>query len=203
MVGARNVSTAAEVAVNYQIYFFAPPKDGDPWAIAEAGPPAEADPGTIEPAAEVAKQRIATALTTLDPTLQVFPFKHEDLARFAEITVEEAQRRWRHYEIAAPSEGTGVQIVLHDAWATVGVPFLHDGPAAEAVLAKTWEYIRVVASMGNYYAFDRQLGRFLDFEADYEAFFAAYIAGEGETSELMASVAMSGVRRPKAWWRFW
>lgn len=189
--------------VNYQIYLFAPPEDGDPWAIAEAGPAQDVDPGPSKAAAEVTNGRIATALATLDPTLEVFAFKHEELARLAEITLEEARRRWRHYEIASPNEGTGIQVVLHDDWATVSVPYLHSGPAAESVLATTWEYTRVVASMGSYFAFDRQIGRFLDFEADYDTFFAAYTAAEGETSELMASVAMSGVRRPKVWWRFW
>lgn len=194
---------ASEVALNYLIYLFTPPVGGDPWAMAMAGPPQDVDPGPIDASAEIAKQKLVTALNALDATLGVFPFKHEELARFAEVTVEEAQRRWRHLELNAPNEGTGIQVTLYDTWATISVPYLHDGPAAEVILAKTWEYTRVLASAGGYFAFDRQLDQFLDLEADYDAFFSAYAAGEDESAELMATVAMSGVRRPRAWWRFW
>jgi hypothetical protein len=54
-------------------------------------------------AAKVARKRvIVDALMKADPSLEVFQFGFEEIAKFQKISVEEAKLRFRHMELNGP-----------------------------------------------------------------------------------------------------
>ena len=175
----------------------------NPWDIAEEGPQREQDPGPLTPSAEARKQRINKAVTTMEPQLKPFEFNHDELARLAGTTIEDAKRRWRYIELSDTEDGSGIHIELHDDWAFLSVPYWHDGPTAEIVFRRVWEVTRAIASAGAYWVYDRQLKQFLNLETDFDELLRNYCEGEELASAAMNRIATHGVRRPRAWWQVW
>ena len=157
----------------------------------------------LDKAEQARKQKLAADLIDTAPDLVIFQFDYKQLAHVTDITLAEAERRFRHLELNAPDGGTGLQVQIHDDWALVSLPYWHDGAAAAAVLAEWWTIVNRLAMSAGYGVWDRQRSCVIDPANDFAACEALYGELREESSLKMLSVATSGVRRPKPWWQFW
>jgi hypothetical protein len=128
----------------------------------------EINPGLPVAAKEARKRSIAAALKQADPALEVFPFDFEEIARFQNITVEEAKIHFRHMELNGPEGGPGIQITLSDDGASLTVPYWHKDKHAKAVFARIWEYLRVIQKVGGYQIYDPQMECIVDLASNLE-----------------------------------
>ena len=67
-------------------------------------------PTVIEQANESRKRKLADLLLTLKPTFREFNIRHDEIAKFEKISVEEARRKYRYIEIS----GSGIQFTFFD-----------------------------------------------------------------------------------------
>jgi hypothetical protein len=167
-------------------------------AAAERGLP-EDDP---DPALEARKHALVAALRAANPALEPFAFGHAEIARLERTSEAEARRRHRHVELNGPDGGSGIQITLHDDWASLTLPHWPRGPAGDAAWDELWRYLRVLAEVGGFTVYDPQLERPLDLEADHPS------APGGDAEDAVAA-ARPGARaggdspRRRPWWKFW
>lgn len=135
------------------------------------------NPGPVDPSAEERKRKLADALISSNPQLEVFQFNYDAVAASLGVSVDEARRVWRHLELNGPEDGNGIQITLWDTHATISVPFWHSGEDAVPVVREIWEYMRLLISVAGMQPFDPQLGRELNLETDFDAVLNRFAEG--------------------------
>jgi len=128
----------------------------------------EIEPGPLDPAKEARKREVADALLRADPDLEVFELDYVEIARFENISIDEAKTRFRYLELNSKDEGLGIQVTLRDDCATLTLPYVHSGESASPVFARIWKYLKVIQSFAGYQVYDPQMERFVDLESDLE-----------------------------------
>jgi hypothetical protein len=157
--------------MSYDFRLFLPQPGVDPLVTAQVEPDEESDeinPGPPVPAKEARKRAIADALNKADPSLEVFQFGFDEIAKFQKISVDEARLRFRHMELNGPEGGPGIQITLFDDEASLTVPYWHKDKKAKTVFAQIWEYLKAIQRVGAYQIYDPQLECIVDLDADLE-----------------------------------
>ncbi len=157
--------------MSYDFRLFLPQPGVDPLVTAQIEPDEESEdinPGPPVAAKETRKRAIADALMKIDPVLEVFQFGFEEIAKFQNISVEEAKLRWRHMELNGPEDGPGIQITLLDDGASLTVPYWHKDKKAKAVFAQIWEYLKVIQRVGGYQIHDPQMECIVNLGSDLE-----------------------------------
>ena len=158
--------------------------------------PDNPNPGAFSPAAEARKAHLTQALRSVNPALEPFAFDYAEIARFLNISEEDARLKWRHIELNGPDGGNGIQITLHDETATVTVPYWHHGIAANTVWEEIWTYLTVLKTDGGLDVYDPQLDRILDLSTDLGAVLSTYGGVVGSVDQVAAKLK-------KPWWKFW
>jgi hypothetical protein len=157
--------------MSYDFRLFLPQPGIDPLATAQIEPDEESEdinPGPPVVAKESRKRAIADALMKADPVLEVFQFGFEEIAKFQNVSVEEAKLRWRHLELNGPEDGPGIQITLLDDGASLTIPYWHKDKKAKAVFAQIWEYLKVIQRVGGYQIYDPQMECIVNLGSDLE-----------------------------------
>jgi hypothetical protein len=144
---------------------------------------------------EALKRRLSEALVAADKALKPFRFDHKKIAQIRKIPVEQARQDVRHIELT--DEANGIQIVLFDDQAAITVPYWHSGETARRVFERILGHIRIIARESGYVAFDPQLGKVIDPDADLDLMLTAY---EPIVQQLKTEMAPH-TKRP--WWKFW
>jgi hypothetical protein len=103
-----------------------------------------------------------------DPSLEVFQFGFEEIAKFQKISVEEAKLQFRHMELNGPEGGPGIQITLLDDGASLTVPYWHKDKKAKTVFAQIWQYLKVIQRVGGYQIYDPQMECIVNLGSDLE-----------------------------------
>lgn len=192
--------------MSYDLHLFRPVPGTDLAAAAEssldAAEDAAEDPGPPDPAAEARKRELVDALRRVNPVLTPFQFDHAAIARHASISEDEARRRWRHVELNGADDGNGIQIALHDATASVTLPYWHRDAAARATWEEVWSYLRVLESQGGFRTWDPQIERVLDLARDLEAVLSAYARGV-TALDRVASTGYGAAPAKRPWWKLW
>ncbi len=157
--------------MSYDFHLFYPQPGIDPLVTAQAESDDESDeinPGPPIPAKEARKRAIADALMKADQSLEVFQFGLEEIAKFEEISIDEAQLRFRHMELKGPDDGPGIQITLFDDVASLTVPYWHKDKKAKSVFARIWEYLKVLQRVGGYQIYDPQMECIVNLHSDLD-----------------------------------
>jgi len=141
--------------VSYDLYLFRPAAGIDPLEQVRELVEEEPEPGEPSAEAEGRKAALVEALRGITPSLERFVFDYELIAREDGITVEEAKKAFRHVELNG-ADDDGVQIVVHDEWATIHLPFWSRGCAADEAFERIAAYIGAARQQG-YACFDPQL----------------------------------------------
>lgn len=154
-----------------------------------------------DPAKEALKRRAANALRAYNPHLQIPQFPYEQIARFEQVSVDEARRKYRHLELYAPETGDGVRIILRDDDASVTVPFWHADQRASEIFQQLCRYLEIICRETGYVVYDPQVGQAFDPGAGCEKALAQYreivrqlreplpVAGKAESSEQLTTQA--------------
>jgi hypothetical protein len=143
----------------------------DPLVMAQIEPDEESDeinPGPPVPAKELRKKLIADGLMKADPSLEVFQFGFEEIAKLQNISVDEAKLRFRHMELNGREDGPGIQITLLDDGASLTVPYWHKDKKAKAVFAQIWGYLKIMQRVGGYQIYDPQMECIVKLASDLE-----------------------------------
>lgn len=147
----------------------------------------------LDPQKEALKRRVADALITHNPKLEVFQFGYEEIAKHEKISVEEARLKYRHLELNGPEEdSTGIQITLFDDEASVTVPFWHKGDQATDTFRKIWSYLEIISRETGYLIYDPQIDRVFEPATSFEDALACY-------SGVVSGASPSGLRRRLSW----
>jgi len=157
--------------MSYDFRLFLPQPGVEPLVTAQIEPDEESDdinPGPPVTAKETRKRAIADALMETDPVFEVFQFGLEEIAKFQNISVDEAKVRWRHMELNGPEDGPGIQITLLDDGALLTVPYWHKDKKAKAVFAQIWEYLKVIQRVGGYQIYDPQMECIVNLGSDLD-----------------------------------
>ena len=146
---------------------------------------------------ESQKRQLADTLLARLPSLQLYQFPYHQIACFERISIEQARCRHRHLELNSPEGGHGIQIILRDDEASVSVPFWHETAKAVAAFHEVWACLETICKQADYLAYDAQLGRMVEIEADAEAALACYIGTLCHLREEHSNGAAPGkVTRP-------
>jgi hypothetical protein len=194
--------------MSYDIYLLSPElpvkqalaflrSQSDQHALAEAF--AMSNPGKPNPRKEARKNALATALQRINPELRPFAFDYTAIASMMEVSEEEARTRWRHIELNSAPKGYGTQITLYDDYVSIAVPYWHSNDRAEQALRQVWAYVDAMITLEGYVAFDPQLDRVLDTNADLPSALSQYARGYLATQQAAARLA----KRRRPWWRVW
>ena len=153
--------------------------------------------GPVDPQKEVVKQRLATALLSLDKSLKRFAFDFAKIAKLRKISLEQARQEFRHVELN--DDKTGIQITLFDDEAAITVPYWHDSAVATAVFKRIMAQAAVITRESGLVAYDPQLGKAINPVADIEQMVATY----GSMVAAMTAHRQQHLRQGKPWWKFW
>ena len=155
--------------------------------------------------------RIAKALTDYNPDFIRFEFDYQQIAVLEGITVEEAQRKFRHIELNTPDGALATQIQIVGSSASITIPYWYTGKSAAMVFEKVNQYLKIIRKEAGYLVFDPQTGKAYDPEnEDIDGLFL-YTATTEHTNEYQESPKLqpadeptkSGNTKPKPWWKFW
>lgn len=102
-------------------------------------------PIAFDPAAEARKRKLADLLLKMKPDFEEFGIRHEEIAEFEKISLDEARRKYRYIEINGP----GVQFTVFDHYIALGVYSKIDSEQLDAVLA-------ALSAEGGFVLFDPQ-----------------------------------------------
>lgn len=166
-------------------------------AVAEGELPSE----PLDSISADTRDRVVAALRASNPNLHPFVFDFADIAKLQEISESEARLRFQHVELNGPDDGNGIQITVYGTWASVTVPYWHQGPRAEIVWDEIWGYLRILSSVGGFQAYDPQLDRPLDLAIDRSEVILGYEQTVEATLRMVQSRSSQDARRP--WWKFW
>jgi len=149
---------------------------------------------------ETLKRKVAGALLTRNPQLQIFQFDYAAVAKLQKISEEQARITFRHLELNGPEENcNGIQITLFDDEATVTVPFWHRGDKAADAFREIWEYLEIISREAGYLIYDPQIDRLIDPSADFADTLACYT---GALQQIQKTLSVGGTDR-RQWWKFW
>jgi hypothetical protein len=143
------------------------------------------------------KIALRDAIIRQNPKMTPFVFDYNEIAKYLKITAEEARSKFQHIELNGPGGGNGIQVILHDDYATITVPFWHQGSAAQEAFREIFGYLRVLHEAGGYVTYDPQLERVIDTDVHMAEALDRYL---GVMSQLKKSFA-AHEKRP--WWKFW
>ena len=155
--------------MSYDFRLFQPQPGVDSLDTAQAESEDESEEinvGPKVPAKELRKQSVAAALVKANPSLKVFGFAFEKLAKSEGISVESAQACYRHIELNGPENGNGIQITIFDDTATITVPYWHKGKKAQDVFREIWLYLSIIQEVAGYEIYDPQLDRIICLDSD-------------------------------------
>jgi hypothetical protein len=187
--------------MSYDIYFFKP-RDAE--SVDEAyervvDEAEEGGDGAAGPETEVLKERLAKALVDAGTGLERFVFDYAEVAKSLKTTEEDARRQFRHIELNGPEDGNGIQIMIEDDFATLTVPYWHQGDEASDAFDEIHRYARIFETEAVYIAYDPQLEKQIDFSEDFAEMTAAYT----DVSSQLDSTVSAIEEEPKPWWKFW
>ncbi|HET6430370.1 MAG TPA: hypothetical protein VFJ30_18290 [Phycisphaerae bacterium] len=188
--------------MSYDLWAFPVPSGRDPLEAAMQlleDQERELEARDPEPQIEAIKRTLADAICSGNPKMTPFALEYERIAEIEKITVEEAKRRYRYIELDGPDDGNGIQVTLYDGYATVTVPYWHQGPKAESVFKEIWGYLRLLSEKGAYVCYDPQLERILRLDSDFDAVVKRYVAVVQQVTGCLSASAKA--RKP--WWKFW
>ena len=119
---------------------------------ANAEDSAEANRQPPDPEAERRKRAIVDALLEEFPELEGGELDYAALADADDLTEEEARRRYNWLQVAAPAEGSGIQITVYDTFATMELGATGTDEDWEDV----WRYLEVMVRVGGFVVWDPQ-----------------------------------------------
>jgi len=124
------------------------------------------DPGPIDPVKEQLKQRLAAALMTRHPTIDLYRRDYSQIAKGRGVDEAEARRLFRTVELN--DKEMGFQILLFDDGA--GASFSFVGPPRECTpaLQVLWDCLEVLESEGGFSTYDTQIDKILDLKTDFD-----------------------------------
>lgn len=108
-------------------------------------------PIALDPATESRKRTLADLLLKMQPNFEEFIILHDEIAKFDNISVEEARRKYRYIEINGPS----VQYIIFDNYIALGVYSNVDAVELDAVLT-------ALSTEGGFVLFDPQSDIIID-----------------------------------------
>ena len=187
--------------MSYDFKLFRPRAGQDP------NIPARADSNGLpttpaDPKKEALKRQVADALIAHNSQLEVFQFHYEEIAKFRNISIDEAHLKYRHLEINGPAEdGNGIQITLFDDEASVTVPFWHEGEQAAETFREIWSYLEIIFREAGYLVYDPQLDRVFDPSKDFDNALSSYTGTVQAVNETFP-IDDNGTEK-KPWWKFW
>jgi|SRR6185437_7434024 len=145
------------------------------------------------------KQKIATALMQHNPRLHPSEFLYAQIAQRRNISEEQARRLYCHIELTPPAEDPAIQITIYDDHVDLTLPFWYKGDKAVEVFAELQGYLRVIGETAGFFVYDRQAGIAFDplvEELNRETY-------DGAMRIVPSTMARSGKRRRRPWWKFW
>jgi len=155
--------------------------------------------------------KIAKALADYNPDFNRFQFDFTQIAVLQCITVEEAQRQFRHAELNTSEGALVTQIQIMGSSALITIPYWYTGNSAAMVFEKVNQYLKIIRKEAGYLVFDPQTGKAYDPEKeDIDGLFL-YTATTEHTNKYQESPQLqpvdgptkSGNTKPKPWWKFW
>jgi hypothetical protein len=188
--------------MGYDFYSFRVPAGEDPMTIADrllGEDEGELAPHASSPEIEAKKEAMANAILEKNPQMTRFQLRHDEIAKMENTSIDEARRKYRYIEINPPDDGNGVQVHLYDAYATVSVPYWHQGEQAAAVFREIWGHLETLGREGGYETYDPQLGRVLDLERDFSLVVQCYV----EAVQQVQAASDDAGKPEKPWWKFW
>jgi hypothetical protein len=114
------------------------------------------------------------ALLRANPSLEVFQYNYEKIAKLQGCTVAEAKARLRAIHLNGPASGSGLKITLEDDSASVTVPLGHKKRKAKVVFEGIWQSLQTIVSETGYKIHDPQTGKDVQSREDFEESFACY-----------------------------
>lgn len=151
-----------------------------------------------DPEKEALKRRVADALIAHNPKLEVFQLDHEAIAKFDNITVEEARLKYRYLELNGPEDDTkGIQITLFDDEASVTVPYWHQEDEA-GTFREILDYLEIISRETGYLVYDPQGDSVFDPSEGFDDPLERYSEGVQQLDQ-----ALTGSDERKPWWKFW
>lgn len=211
--------------MSYDLYFFRPRTDRPIEEVRVLLDDEEAELGRGEPpsrddGSEADREALAAAFLSVNPRLERFVPDHAEIARSLGTTEEEARRAFRHIELNEPELETGLQIMVNDRYASLTVPYWHDGPEARAVFDEIGRFVDRLEEDG-YVAYDPQSDSVLR-SGDLPDALGTYRGVSSRMEEIMeqAKTAVEPEPTPslpvsleppparpaapkKPWWKFW
>ena len=102
---------------------------------------------------------IAKALADYNPDFNRFQFDYTQIAVLHCITVEEAQRQFRHAELNTSEGALVTQIQIMGSSALITIPYWYTGKSAAMVFEKVNQYLKIIRKEAGYLVFDPQTGK--------------------------------------------
>jgi hypothetical protein len=76
-------------------------------------------PRDLDPEVEAQKRRLVDCFLRLKPSYREFPKDYAGIARFENITEDEARRKWRHIELNGSDEPPEAQVMICDRYVVI------------------------------------------------------------------------------------
>src|SRR5688500_12912460 len=69
------------------------------------------------------KEKICAALLKYNPSLERFKLDYEEIAKFDNLTVEEAKKEYNYIELNTPEGELAVQLTIYNRYVHISVPY--------------------------------------------------------------------------------
>jgi hypothetical protein len=160
----------------------------------------ESDPGPLDPVAEKNRLAVASVAAEVLPYLEPFEPDFTAVAQALGTTPEEAHREWRHVELNSTREQVPLQLTICDDHVSLTLAYW-DTPEAESSIRDAVRVCGELCRRCGFVAYDPQLGREIDCEADIDAVRDGYFRVIRKLPQILADVRLSKATKP--WWKFW
>ena len=147
------------------------------------------------------KERIAQALVAAHPTLKRFVIDYEEIAKFHQISPEEARLQYRHIELDSPEDEPAIQITIYDEYVAINVPYWYEGEDAVTTFQQISEYLRIIRREAGYFIYDPQTDRAYDPDQEDFENIENYENITKQLPEIINEFEKSNIGKP--WWKFW
>ncbi len=124
------------------------------------------------PGSDKRKKSLVNALLSQSSNLESFELNFTNIAKDHEISEAEARTLYDHVEINDPK--TGIQIMLFDNGASIGVPYGSTKIDSTSVIRHVWTYLQIFQREGGFLIFDPQVEQVLDLDNDLDMVTCAY-----------------------------
>ena len=125
------------------------------------------DLGSLDPATEETKRRLAEALMARDPDLELFQRNYAEIARTRSIDESEAHRLSRDLELN--DHRHHIQVMIFDDAAGLSVSLSGSPQRCAETLRVFWTCLEVLESQGGFSTYDTQIDKVLDLKSDFAA----------------------------------